>query len=105
MGKAFSVEITSGRVKVSNTTSLVVFEDVVETVFVGQSPLNSITEFSGHHGPEWDGNSMLRQMNKFVLQRIRRLFPIFLLQETIGKRGCLKGSFYCRRLHRKIREV
>ena len=35
------------------------FQDAVEKVFVGKSPLNEMTRFSGGHGPRFDGNSIL----------------------------------------------
>ncbi len=37
-------------------------------VFVGKSPLNGMTEFSGGHGPEFDGNSILLELksNEYV---------------------------------------
>lgn len=31
-------------------------------VFVGKSPLNSMTKYSGGHGPQFDGNSLLVEM-------------------------------------------
>lgn len=33
-------------------------------VFVGKSPRNAMTEFSGGHGPRFDGNSMLFRVNE-----------------------------------------
>jgi hypothetical protein len=33
-------------------------------IFIGKSPLNSMTEFSGGHGPRFDGNSILLQLSK-----------------------------------------
>lgn len=37
-------------------------------VFIGKSPLNGMTEFSGGHGPEFDGNSILLELkpNEYV---------------------------------------
>lgn len=32
-------------------------------VFVGRSPLNNMTEYSGGHGPEFDGNTILVQLH------------------------------------------
>lgn len=32
-------------------------------IFIGKSPLNEMTEFSGGHGPDFDGNSLLLEMN------------------------------------------
>lgn len=39
-----------------------------DKIFIGKSPLNSMTEFSGGHGPEFDGNSILLQManNEYI---------------------------------------
>jgi hypothetical protein len=33
-------------------------------IFIGESPLNSMTEFSAGHGPEFDGNSILLKMEQ-----------------------------------------
>jgi len=37
-------------------------------VFIGKSPLNKMTKFSGGHGDEWDGNSILLDMgdNEYI---------------------------------------
>lgn len=35
-----------------------------EKVFIGKSPLNPMTKFSGGHGPKFDGNSILVKMSK-----------------------------------------
>ncbi|AYV85386.1 MAG: DNA ligase [Satyrvirus sp.] len=35
-----------------------------ERIFVGTSPLNKMTEFSGGHGPKFDGNSILLHINE-----------------------------------------
>lgn len=39
----------------------------VEKIFIGKSPLNYMTKFSGGHGPKFDGNSILLQLkDKYV---------------------------------------
>jgi hypothetical protein len=76
-GRPFQVEILrrdyqsgfQGNVKVYKNTyrddtgfdkSQPVFEAAnLEKVFVGKSPLNAMTESSGGHGPDFDGNSIL----------------------------------------------
>jgi hypothetical protein len=40
----------------------VVMRRPYKKVFVGKSPINRMTKFSGGHGPEWDGNSMLFEL-------------------------------------------
>jgi hypothetical protein len=39
-----------------------VWEGVASVVWVGTSPRNSMTEFSGGHGPAFDGNSILLKL-------------------------------------------
>lgn len=38
-------------------------------IFIGKSPLNKMTEFSGGHGPEFDGNTILLDMgdNEYII--------------------------------------
>lgn len=38
--------------------------DNVEQIFVGTSPFNKMTEFSGGHGPDFDGNTILLYINE-----------------------------------------
>eukprot|EP00435_Cladocopium_sp_Y103_P039437 s2141_g10.t1 len=49
-------------------TSSPLMRDVpVERVFIGKSPLNAMTTFSGGHGPRFDGNSvLLKRENDYV---------------------------------------
>ncbi len=35
-----------------------------QKIFIGKSPLNDMTEFSGGHGPDFDGNSILLEISK-----------------------------------------
>lgn len=39
--------------------SELVLEKECDAIFIGRSPLNPMTSFSGGHGPEFDGNSIL----------------------------------------------
>lgn len=49
-------------------TSSPLMRDVpVERVFIGKSPVNAMTTFSGGHGPRFDGNSvLLKRENDYV---------------------------------------
>jgi hypothetical protein len=45
------------------------YNNLIETfnpdkIFIGKSPLSPMTEFSGGHGPEFDGNSILLKINE-----------------------------------------
>lgn len=76
-GRPFKVEITSSKKNVVNVYK----EDQSESnseddsdkydfaltfnpkkIFIGKSELNKMTEFSGGHGPEFDGNSILLEL-------------------------------------------
>ncbi len=64
-GRPFKVEIKSSVVTIydnhrSETEPLMVFTDICK-LFVGKSPLTPMTEFSGGHGKDFDGNSILIQ--------------------------------------------
>jgi hypothetical protein len=48
--------------------NMVVRRRPYKKVFVGKSPLNRMTKFSGGHGPAWDGNSVLFELDGFLLQ-------------------------------------
>lgn len=41
-----------------------------DNIFIGKSPKNKMTEFSGAHGQHWDGNSILIKPNKTKLKYI-----------------------------------
>lgn len=59
-GRPFRVVINDNSVMIYNNykkTYLMTFD--VEFVFVGKSPLNEMTKFSGGHGERFDGNSIL----------------------------------------------
>jgi hypothetical protein len=69
--RPFSVEIRDMShnkyiVKVSSESNVMVFDAV--NVFVGTSPLNLMTEFSGGHGDKFDGNSILinTKQNEYI---------------------------------------
>jgi len=34
-------------------------------IFIGKSPLNKMTEYSGGHGPDFDGNSILLELKTY----------------------------------------
>jgi hypothetical protein len=71
-GRPFKVCYNSRRFWVLKPSSEEEEEEVHDTiavkpisyirVFVGRSPLNDMTEFSGGHGPKFDGNSMLFEL-------------------------------------------
>lgn len=46
-----------------NMTELIKHYEAIE-IFIGKSTLNMMTEFSGGHGPEWDGNSILLKIGQ-----------------------------------------
>lgn len=65
-GRPYKVTVTGKYVTVfAKTTSSSksylksVYAETVERTFVGISPINELTWFSGGHGPEFDGNSIL----------------------------------------------
>lgn len=73
-GTPFIAKVNGSKVVVHSTgwddqTKDVVAEDVVwetaeaQRVFVGKSPLNEMTRFSGGHGSDFDGNSILVQLS------------------------------------------
>ena len=47
------------------TLGQLVLDTQVSKVFVGKSPLIPMTEFSGGHGPEFDGNTLLLQKSEY----------------------------------------
>jgi hypothetical protein len=54
--------------QLSTTTDLKNYTKLIKTfnpdkIFIGESPLNKMTEFSGGHGPYFDGNSILLKIN------------------------------------------
>lgn len=48
-------------VDVYSTTPILTYSP--ESVFVGKSPINPMTKFSGGHGPKFDGNSVLLKIS------------------------------------------
>jgi hypothetical protein len=86
-GRPFKVIIEEKNNKIKVDVCKQVFEEVSENVpyayaykkileyeparvFVGLSPKNKMTEFSGGYGPDFDGNSLLLLMNKDTLTYI-----------------------------------
>jgi len=68
-GRPFKVEVTENNIKVykrdkDEYKSRSILNIKTEKVFIGNSPLNKMTEFSGGHGEEFDGNSFLLKMGK-----------------------------------------
>lgn len=68
-----------------------VYSNIVQRVFIGKSPLNETTEFSGGHGPRFDGNSFLFHEEGltyvFVGEVIRRFtakYPIVTYVSPVG---------------------
>lgn len=67
------------------------YDKKVEQVFVGLSPLNAMTQFSGGHGPRFDGNSLLLHKNKLTyvfvgesVFKFRALAPIVSYVSPVG---------------------
>jgi len=70
-GKPFLVSINNNDVKIYKNLSndnqpFLKFK--VEKYFIGKSPLNKMTKFSGGHGKKFDGNSILLKLsdNKYI---------------------------------------
>lgn len=61
--RAYKVKVTDNKVDVffhtGNELYTPLFSYNPERIFIGKSPLNSMTSFSGGHGPAFDGNSVL----------------------------------------------
>lgn len=67
-GRPFRVDINRGKQTnyvciYNNETDAVIGEYTPEEIFIGQSPLNAMTEFSGGHGSDFDGNSILLRVS------------------------------------------
>lgn len=54
-------------------------------IFIGKSPFNTMTQFSGGHGPEFDGNSILIQMSEKKYVYIGRKIYSFATEHKITK--------------------
>lgn len=72
-GRPFKVDITSYSVHVHRLNqgkeqyedfSILTFEP--QAVYIGDSPLNEMTKFSGGYGPEFNGNSILLHMGNDI---------------------------------------
>jgi hypothetical protein len=55
-----------------NDTNETLFNKKVNKVFVGKSPINEMTKFSGGHGKDFDGNSFLLELDDDSYQHIGR---------------------------------
>jgi hypothetical protein len=55
-----------------NDTNELLFNKKVNKVFIGKSPLNQMTKFSGGHGKDFDGNSFLLELDDNSYQHIGR---------------------------------
>ena len=55
-----------------NDTKELLFNKKVSKVFIGKSPINKMTKFSGGHGKEFDGNSFLLELDDNTYQHIGR---------------------------------
>jgi hypothetical protein len=63
-------------------------------IFVGKSPLNEMTQFSGGHGRKWNGNSILLHLSglKYVfigmtIQQFEAKSPIVKYVSPVGNNG------------------
>ena len=68
-GRPFQVSVNGKKVRVKQTqTGMICLEATAEKVFIGKSPLNAMTEFSGGYGPKFDGNTILLKFtnNRYV---------------------------------------
>lgn len=68
-----------------------VYEAKYERIFIGESPLDEMTSFSGGSGPKFDGNSILLHLHDleyvFIgnsIQRLTALSPITYYQSSVG---------------------
>lgn len=62
---------------------VVVKPTIYSKVFVGKSPRNDMTLFSGGHGPKFDGNSMLFQLTPQTYMYIGEVIQTFKVPDTI----------------------
>ena len=63
----------------------------VEDIFIGKSVLNDLTEFSGFHGEEYNGNSILLKINQLTyiyigeeISMFNTNFPLVSYESPIG---------------------
>lgn len=83
-GRPFKVIINDNDVSVyNNETNEFLFEKNVEKVFIGKSPKNKMTTFSGGHGKKFDGNSILLKINDYTYQFIGESIFTFNTYEEI----------------------
>jgi hypothetical protein len=71
----FNVEINGNMIEVfSNNHKTPILAQNAKTIFVGESPKNKMTTFSGGHGPDFLGNSILLELEdnqyEFIGQHI-----------------------------------
>lgn len=73
------------------TLGQLVLDTQVSKVFVGKSPLIPMTEFSGGHGPEFDGNTILLQKSEYeyiwIGDKIISFIPYFPIVDYISPVG------------------
>ena len=63
-GTPFKVEINENMVDIySNNGSTPLLKRSARTIFIGESPMNKMTTFSGGHGPDFLGNSILLELD------------------------------------------
>jgi len=63
-GTPFKVEINENLVDIySNHGSTPLLKRNAKTIFIGESPMNKMTTFSGGHGPDFIGNSILLELD------------------------------------------
>lgn len=91
-GRPYKVNISDNIVTVyDNYKNNLLFEILVDKIFIGKSIFNSMTEFSGGFGKKFDGNSILLEIGdrkyKFIGNNIfsfDSLFPIKEFYSPVG---------------------
>jgi hypothetical protein len=110
-GRPFKVVIDNTNINVYNQSELLLELSTNNTndIFIGKSPLNEMTEFSGGYGPNFDGNSILIKKDEkneylFIGNRIftfTSLYPIIEFVSPVGNNDVPypyaideKGNYY-----------
>lgn len=74
-----------------DTSTPVFKDDSPERIFIGKSPLNGMTKFSGGHGPEFDGNSILVKQSSglyvYIGENISSFLPMAEIVDYISPVG------------------
>jgi hypothetical protein len=67
-GRKYRIQVQGNKVQVDDMRGIFLQKYSVISVFIGKSPLNKMTEFSGGHGPDFDGNSIILNMgdNEYI---------------------------------------